>query len=89
MNRINRFLGRSAASVALGLTLALGLGACTTANVGVSSDFDHAVNFRAYKTWAWYPRQASDTDSSADSAPGSSRTSASARLSKRTWLRKA
>jgi len=62
MNRINRFLGRSAASAALGLTLALGLGACTTANVGVSSDFDHAVNFRAYKTWAWYPRQASDTE---------------------------
>jgi len=30
--------------------------------VGVSSDFDHAVNFRAYKTWAWYPRQASDTE---------------------------
>ncbi|NML66840.1 DUF4136 domain-containing protein [Hymenobacter sp. RP-2-7] len=62
MNRINHFLGRSAAAAALGLTLALGLGACTTANVGVSSDFDHAVNFRAYKTWAWYPRQASDTE---------------------------
>ena len=62
MNRITRFLGRPAAFAVLGLSLALGLGACTTANVGVSSDFDHAVNFRAYKTWAWYPRQASDTE---------------------------
>ena len=62
MNRINHFLGRSATLAVLGLSLALGLGACTTANVGVSSDFDHAVNFRAYKTWAWYPRQASDTE---------------------------
>jgi hypothetical protein len=62
MNRITRFLGRPAAFAVLGLALTLGLGACTTSNVGVSSDFDHAVNFRAYKTWAWYPRQASDTE---------------------------
>lgn len=62
MNRLPRFLGRSATLAVLGLSLAFGLGACTTANVGVSSDFDHAVNFRAYKTWAWYPRQASDTE---------------------------
>ena len=62
MNRITHFLSRPAALAALGLSLALGLGACTTSNVGVSSDFDHAVNFRAYKTWAWYPRQTKDTE---------------------------
>ena len=62
MNRISHLLARPAALAALGFSLALGLGACTTANVGTSSDFDHAVNFRAYKTWAWYPRQASDTE---------------------------
>ena len=45
-----------------GLALAFGLNACTTANVASTSDFDHAVNFRAYKTWAWYPKQANDTE---------------------------
>ena len=62
MNRITRFLARPAALAATGLALALGLGACTTANVGVSSDFDHSVNFRNYHTWAWYPKQANDTE---------------------------
>jgi len=62
MNRITRFLARPVALAVTGLALAFGLNACTTANVGVSSDFDHAVNFRAYKTWAWYPKQANDTE---------------------------
>ncbi|RZK28958.1 MAG: DUF4136 domain-containing protein [Hymenobacter sp.] len=62
MNRITRFLARPAALAVTGLALAFGLNACTTANVGVSSDFDHAVNFRAYKTWAWYPKQTNDTE---------------------------
>ncbi len=44
------------------LALAFGLNACTTANVASTSDFDHAVNFRAYRTWAWYPKQANDTE---------------------------
>ena len=62
MNRITRFLARPTALAVTGLALTFGVGACTTANVGVSSDFDHAVNFRAYKTWAWYPKQANDTE---------------------------
>ena len=63
MNRITRFLARPAALAVTGLALTFGLGSCaTSANVGVSSDFDHAVNFRAYKTWAWYPKQANDTE---------------------------
>ncbi|QKG54057.1 DUF4136 domain-containing protein [Hymenobacter sp. BRD67] len=63
MNRITRFLARPTALAATGLALALGLGSCaTTANVGVTSDFDHAVNFRNYHTWAWYPKQANDTE---------------------------
>jgi hypothetical protein len=63
MNRITRFLARPAALAATGLALTFGLASCaTSANVGVSSDFDHAVNFRAYKTWAWYPKQANDTE---------------------------
>ncbi|WP_151086607.1 DUF4136 domain-containing protein [Hymenobacter baengnokdamensis] len=63
MNRITRFLARPTALAATGLALALALGSCaTTANVGVSSDFDHAVNFRNYHTWAWYPKQTNDTE---------------------------
>lgn len=63
MNRITRFLARPAALAVTGLALTLGVTSCaTTANVGVTSDFDHAVNFRAYKTWAWYPKQANDTE---------------------------
>lgn len=45
------------------LALLLGLSGCATTNgVGVTSDFDHAVNFRAFKTWAWYPQQPNDTE---------------------------
>ena len=62
MNRITRFLARPVALAVTGLALAFGLNACTTANVASTSDFDHAVNFRAYKTWAWYPKQANDTE---------------------------
>ena len=31
--------------------------------MGVTNDFDHSVNFRAYKTWAWYPQQPGDAES--------------------------
>ena len=63
MNRITRFLARPAALAAMALVLLLGPSGCTTASrVGVTNDFDHAVNFRAYKTWAWYPQQPSDTE---------------------------
>ena len=57
MFRTSRFLSLAALSLAL-----VGAGGCTTASrVGVTSDFDHAVNFRAFKTWAWFPQQPSDT----------------------------
>ena len=63
MNRITRFLARPAALAAASLALLLGPSGCTTTSrVGVTNDFDHAVNFRAYKTWAWYPQQPSDTE---------------------------
>lgn len=63
MNRIPKFLTRPLALSVLGLTLLLGASGCaTTARVGVTSDFDHSVNFRAYKTWAWYPQQPTDTE---------------------------
>ncbi len=61
MNRISQFLARPTALMATGLALLLGAAGCTTSQVGVSNDFDNAVNFRAYKTWAWYPRQTGDT----------------------------
>lgn len=63
MNRIPRFLARPLALSALGLSLLVGVSSCaTTARVGVTSDFDHSVNFRAYRTWAWYPQQPTDTE---------------------------
>ena len=63
MNRIPRFLTSLLALVAVSLPLLLGVSGCaSTTNVGVTSDFDHAVNFRAYKTWAWYPQQSSDVE---------------------------
>ena len=63
MNRITRQLARPAVLAAAALLLLLGTSSCTTASrVGVTNDFDHAVNFRAYKTWAWYPQQPSDTE---------------------------
>jgi len=57
----SRFFTRPVALVAMGLALLLSTTACTSSRVGVSNDFDHAVNFSAYKTWAWYPRQQADT----------------------------
>ncbi|MBO3270256.1 MULTISPECIES: DUF4136 domain-containing protein [Hymenobacter] len=63
MNRISRFLNRSATLALVGVALLLGASSCATSSrVGVSSDFDHAVNFRAYKTWAWYPQQPVDAE---------------------------
>lgn len=63
MNRIPKFLARPLTLSVLGLTLLLGASGCATSSrVGVSSDFDHSVNFRAYKTWSWYPQQPSDTE---------------------------
>ena len=64
MNRIPQFLTRHAALLAAGWLLLLGTSSCTTASrVGVTNDFDHAVNFRAYKTWSWYPQQPGDAES--------------------------
>ena len=63
MNRITRYLARPAALAATGLFLLLGPSGCTIASrVGVTNDFDHAVNFRALKTWAWYPQQPKDAE---------------------------
>lgn len=62
MNRITHLLARPVALAVTGLALTFGVASCATSNVGVTSDFDHAVNFRAYKTWAWYPKQANDTE---------------------------
>ncbi|RZK99126.1 MAG: DUF4136 domain-containing protein [Hymenobacter sp.] len=63
MNHITHLLARPAALVVTSLALAFGLASCaTSANVASTSDFDHAVNFRAYKTWAWYPKQTNDTE---------------------------
>jgi hypothetical protein len=63
MNIINRFLSRPVALAAVALNLSLGVSSCaTSARVGVSNDFDHSVNFRAYKTWSWYPQQGQDTE---------------------------
>lgn len=63
MNRISRFLLRPLTYSVLGLSLMLGASSCaSTARVGVTSDYDHSVNFRAYRTWAWYPQQRPDTE---------------------------
>ncbi|GAB3875704.1 hypothetical protein GCM10028824_31750 [Hymenobacter segetis] len=63
MNRITRFLAHPVALVAASLVLLLSPSGCTTASrVGVTNDFDHAVNFRAFKTWAWYPQQPRDAE---------------------------
>lgn len=63
MNRIPLFLARPLAFSAVVLALLFGASSCTTtARVGVTSDFDHSVNFRAYRTWAWYPQQPTDTE---------------------------
>jgi len=63
MKRFTSFFARPAALAAMSLFLLLGATGCATSSrVGVSSDFDHSVNFRAYKTWAWYPQQMADTE---------------------------
>lgn len=63
MQRFVQLFSRPLALAALGLTLVLGATSCASVpHVGVSSDFDHAVNFRAYKTWAWYPDQPTDAE---------------------------
>ena len=63
MNRIIQFLARPAALAVVGLVLLLGPTGCAlSSRVGVTNDFDHAVNFRAYKTWAWYPQQPKDVE---------------------------
>ncbi len=64
MNHITHFLARPMALFAAGFVLLLAPSGCTTASrVGVTNDFDHSVNFRAYKTWAWYPQQPGDVES--------------------------
>ena len=63
MKFITRLFARPAALVAIGFSLILGVTGCATSSrVGVTSDFDHSVNFRAYKTWAWYPQQTVDAE---------------------------
>ncbi|RSK37349.1 DUF4136 domain-containing protein [Hymenobacter metallilatus] len=63
MNRISRFLTRPVAFSLLSLGVLLGASSCaSTSRVGVTADFDHSVNFRTYKTWAWYPTQPVDTE---------------------------
>ena len=63
MSLIPRFLVRPTVMLAAGFLLLMGPSGCTTASrVGVTNDFDHAVNFRAFKTWAWYPQQPADTE---------------------------
>ncbi len=63
MNSITRLLARPAALVAIGFSLLLGASSCATSSrVGVTSDFDHSVNFRTYKTWSWYPQQPVDAE---------------------------
>ena len=63
MNRITRFLAHPVALLAASFVLLLGPSGCSpAARVGVTNDFDHAVNFRAFKTWAWYPQQPKDAE---------------------------
>jgi hypothetical protein len=63
MNLITRFLSRRMTLAAMSLALLLGVSSCaSSARVGVTNDFDHSVNFRAYKTWAWYPEQPRDSE---------------------------
>ncbi|SMB94817.1 lipoprotein [Hymenobacter roseosalivarius DSM 11622] len=62
MNALTRLFTRPAALVAVGLALLLGATSCSTSRVGVTSDYDHSVNFRTYKTWSWYPQQTADAE---------------------------
>ncbi|MBG8553052.1 DUF4136 domain-containing protein [Hymenobacter guriensis] len=61
MSKFLRFFSRPVALAAVALLLG-SAGCATTSRVGVTSDFDHAVNFRTYKTWAWYPQQPTDAE---------------------------
>lgn len=63
MKSFVQLLSRPVALGILGLGLLLSTSGCVTTNrVGVTSDFDHSINFRAYKTWAWYPQQPADAE---------------------------
>ena len=63
MSHITRLFSRPAAVLALSSALLLGVSGCATSSrVGVTSDFDHSVNFRTYKPWSWYPTQTKDTE---------------------------
>ncbi|UYZ58014.1 DUF4136 domain-containing protein [Hymenobacter latericus] len=63
MKSITQLFTRPVALAAVGLALLLGSAGCASIpRVGVTSDFDHAVNFRNYKTWAWYPQQPADAE---------------------------
>jgi len=63
MNSLTRFFARPAFMLATGVALLFGMSGCASSSrVGVTADFDHAVNFRSFKTWAWYPEQPTDTE---------------------------
>jgi hypothetical protein len=62
MNVLTRLFTRPVALVAVGLSLLLGASSCSSSRVGVTSDYDHSVNFRNYKTWSWYPQQMADAE---------------------------
>jgi hypothetical protein len=62
MNLFTRLFTRPVALVAVGLSLLLGATSCSSSRVGVTSDYDHSVNFRNYKTWSWYPQQTADAE---------------------------
>ncbi|GAB2458357.1 lipoprotein [Hymenobacter qilianensis] len=62
MNAFTSLFRRPVALAAVGLSLLLGATSCTSSRVGVTSDYDHSINFRTYKTWSWYPQQTSDAE---------------------------
>ncbi|WP_303309945.1 DUF4136 domain-containing protein [Hymenobacter sp. BT730] len=63
MNSLIRLFSRRTAVAVVGLGLLLSSAGCATSGrVGVTADFDHSINFRNYKTWAWYPQQPSDAE---------------------------
>ena len=63
MKAFARLITRPVAATALGLAVLFGATGCASVpRVGVTSDFDHAVNFQAYKTWNWYPDQPKDVE---------------------------
>ncbi|QIL76209.1 MULTISPECIES: DUF4136 domain-containing protein [Hymenobacter] len=62
MNAFTSLFRRPVTLVAVGLSLLLGATSCSSARVGVTSDYDHSVNFRTFKTWSWYPQQTADAE---------------------------